>query len=86
MPYIPFEKRQVIESKLFEFLKDVGKLSPGELNYSITRIILDFLGDDPHYKDFATVIGVLENVKEELYRRKVAPYENKKIEDEGDVY
>jgi hypothetical protein len=31
------------------------------------------------------VIGALENCKMELYRRKIAPYEDIKIEENGDV-
>jgi len=30
--------------------------------------------------------GVLENVKQEMYRRLAAPYEDKKAEENGDVY
>jgi len=32
------------------------------------------------------VIGVLESVKMELYRRKIADYEDEKCEENGDVY
>ena len=32
------------------------------------------------------MVGVLECAKLELYRRMAAPYEDEKIEDNGDVY
>lgn len=32
------------------------------------------------------IIGALENSSSELYRRKIAPYEDKKIIENGDVY
>ena len=59
---------------------------PGALNFYITKIILSYLGFAPKYKDFNEVIGVLECVKLEMYRRAVVPYEDKKREENGDVY
>lgn len=41
-----------------------------------------------HEKTFTTmsqIIGVLESVKQEFYRRVVAPYEEEKIKENGDV-
>jgi hypothetical protein len=58
----------------------------GELNYCITNMCLKFLGSNPRYTDFNTVIGVLECAKLEMYRRAVAPYEDTKIIENGDVY
>lgn len=62
--------------------------TPGELNYAITKIILRylFLQGDPKYATFNDVIGVLGCIHSELYRRMVAPYENLKISENGDVY
>lgn len=59
----------------------------GELNFQITGLIqqfLDFHGQS--YGTFNTVVGALECAKLELYRRLVVPYENAKIQDNGDVY
>lgn len=58
----------------------------GELNYAVTQLILAFLGGNPHYEDYNTVLGVLEAVKLELYRRAIAPYEDWKMAENGDVY
>jgi hypothetical protein len=60
--------------------------TPGELNFAITQAIITYLGSDPHYKDFNEVIGVLECMKLELYRRMAAPYEDRKCAENGDVY
>jgi hypothetical protein len=38
------------------------------------------------YKSINDVIGVLECVKQEFYRRIAVPYEDKKIEQNGDIY
>lgn len=67
-----------------------GDWSPsnaGELNYAITRLILDYMDiSDANYHDYNEVVGVLESVKLEFYRRSVVPYEDKKIGENGDVY
>jgi len=39
-----------------------------------------------NYADYNEVMGVLECVKQELYRRLIVPYENKKKEENGDVF
>lgn len=45
-----------------------------------------FVGTANNYKDYNEVIGVLECVKQELYRRLIAPYEDKKKDENGDVF
>ena len=80
MPYIEQLRRQELES---------GEDTPanaGELNYLVTRLVLSFLGDQPHCADFNNAIGALECAKLELYRRMIAPYEDQKIAETGDVY
>ena len=82
MPYIEEKYRKEI---------DMGRIpdSPGELNYLITTSILDYLGGEGAvvvYSDYNEVIGVLECVKQELYRRMIAPYEDEKIKENNDVY
>ena len=58
---------------------------PGTLNYIITRLVHWWLGDNPNYERYNAAIGVLECAKLELYRRKVSPYEDEKIKENGDV-
>ena len=41
---------------------------------------------DSSYHAYNEIIGVLECVKQEFYRRMVAPYEDKKCEENGDVF
>jgi hypothetical protein len=81
VPYIGIEDRDYMA---------VGSppRTPGELNYSITLLLLEYLEADggPRYADYNEVIGVLECAKLELYRRMVAPYEDRKMKENGDVY
>jgi len=64
----------------------------GELNYALTRLIDEYLSRRSaaagrlRYADLNEAIGVLECAKLELYRRVVAPYEDVKIDECGDVY
>jgi len=57
----------------------------GELNYALTMLVKRFLGKAPNYQRFNDAIGALEGCKLELYRRTVAPYEDIKIRENGDV-
>ncbi len=88
MPYIKQEDRKKFEHILAEFfrLDHLYAISVGDMNYLITTIIDMKLGKNPHYSDFNAIIGVLECVKLELYRRRISKYEDKKWTENGDVY
>ena len=55
----------------------------GELNYIITRILKETY--PLRYFNLNRAVGVLECCKLEFYRRVAAPYEDTKIEQNGDV-
>lgn len=80
MPYLKKEDR--------EYLNKVKAGSPGELNYIMTEMALTLLFrfGEPNYAEYNAVIGALECCKLEMYRRMVAPYEDKKKKENGDVY
>ena len=77
IPYIKQERRYIASS---------APADVGELNYAITQLVLGYLPPSPRYADYNSVVGVLESAKLECYRRAVAPYENQKAFDNGDVY
>lgn len=84
MPYIKKENRPKILNKIKSLSMEID--NPGELNYTISKLIdLLMKRQGEKYDYYNAVIGVLECVKLELYRRKVAPYENKKIGENGDI-
>ena len=59
----------------------------GRFNYSISRMIDIILGQRGlNYANVNEIVGALECIKLELYRRIASPYEDKKIEENGDVY
>jgi len=86
MPYIKELDRRKFYSVLDEFYKiDSNTLSPGDLNYLLSSIIWFMFDQKISYTKANELIGVLECVKQEFYRRKVVPYENKKIEENKDI-
>ena len=87
MPYIKMEDRPKYENALNDLigiLKDqpVDRVD-GELNYLITRILKEVY--PLRYFNLNRSVGVLECCKLEFYRRVIAPYEERKIEENGDV-
>lgn len=79
MPYIPIQDRRMINS-------GSPPMKAGELNYKLTKDILEYLGTEPNYQRFNDVLGALECLKLELYRRVISPYEDQKIRENTDVY
>lgn len=87
MPYIKSGDRPIIDEKiqaLIEYLKSRPVESQdGDLNYTVTRIIHELYPQN--YFNYNRAVGVLSAIQLELYRRKVAPYEDLKIAENGDV-
>jgi hypothetical protein len=87
MPYIKTEKRKLYDNDI-ENIVSTLKEQPlmeqdGDLNYIVTSIIKRLYA--PRYFNYNRAIGVLESIKAEFYRRAVAPYEDLKIKENGDV-
>jgi len=91
MPYIKKENRPPYDPGIDSLIEKLSKADPdakkGEMNYVISRILKGVYGhkDNTRYTNINDAIGVLECVKLELYRRVAAPYEDVKIEENGDV-
>lgn len=83
MPYIEQNKRPLIDAAVDTLVLAIG--SPGELNYAITTLLLKIVGA-PSYQKYNDVIGVLECVKLELYRRVVSIFEDGKKDVNGDCF
>ena len=78
MPYIKQKDRP---------LATLAPITAGELNYAITKLLIAYVGSfAPSYQKLNDVIGALEGAKAEFIRRVVAPYEEQKIRENGDVY
>jgi hypothetical protein len=58
----------------------------GELNYVLTKVVHRHI--EAHGSNYAAInaaVGALECCKQEAYRRIAAPYEDRKILENGDV-
>ncbi len=87
MPYINQRYRKILDKvtyDLWDALMDIPvEDRPGCLTYVFYKTLIS-LGPK-RYNSFALSLGILEAIKQEYYRRIVAPYENEKIKNEGDV-
>ena len=81
MPYIAPDQRARVSAH--------GPSSVGELNYAITQLISRYtIRAQGHHSYIVLndVLGALEGAKLEFVRRVVAPYEDRKRKENGDVY
>lgn len=79
MPYIKKEQRE-------RLARGEKPQDAGELNFTITTLLLDYLSrKGVSYAHFNEIMGVLGCVTEEFYRRWAVPYEDQKIQENGDV-
>ena len=91
MPYINREDRGLIDDGVNGLRAGIDvarKVNPGHLNYAITKLIMDTYrvkDGELKYADYNEIIGVLECCKLEFYRAQVAPYEDQKRKENGDV-
>ena len=91
MPYISQEKRMLLAPPLASLAAGVfveeSKNQAGVLNYCISALLNEVLKTNGiSYRNINELIGVLECAKLELYRRVASPYEDEKIQSNGDVY
>lgn len=91
MPYIDEKKKKSLECYAAQIsnIIEIGEncASPGELNYSIIQICKGYINKKGlNYWAINDIIGALECVKQEFYRRVAVEYEKIKIEQNGDVF
>jgi hypothetical protein len=94
MPYIKEEDRTNLDDCINEMIRCIGDnkslddndflLTAGKINYSFSRIVAGIMGSTSYAK-IAIITGVLENIKQEFYRRIASPYEDLKIVQNGDI-
>jgi len=91
MPYISQGLRLVIDRQITALSDDIWNMAneetlAGILNYTVTELLNQtIMGNEPRYHKINTVLGILEAVKLELYRRLGGPYEDTAIVKNGDI-
>lgn len=96
MPYIEESGREKLDKSIDDLVKQINSklLFPddpkhlwnisGDINYCVSRILGQLMGQ-VSYSKIAIITGVLENIKQEFYRRIASPYEDQKIVQNGDI-
>lgn len=96
MPYINEEEREELDEAIEVMAKAIKDFKTaivnphnfahflGRINYCFSRV-LSLVMEDVSYSKIAMATGVLENIKQEFYRRVAEAYENKKISENGDI-
>jgi len=96
MPYIDEEERKELDFAIDIMVNNIldnknSLCNPndfsnflGRINYCFSRVIMGVM-KNISYKNIAMATGVLENIKQELYRRVAANYEDRKIVENGDI-
>lgn len=91
MPYVKQQHRNQLDPFINKLIAEIHKESlkeqwQGNLNYCLTKIVMGVVGKEINYSNINNLIGVIECVKQELYRRVASPYEDAKSKENGDVY
>jgi hypothetical protein len=96
MPYIKEEERLELDNTIELMIEAIRNNNTslnnphdfanylGRINYCFSRIVSGGRGS-VSYSKIAMATGVLENIKQELYRRIAASYEDSKIIENGDI-
>ena len=89
MPYIKQNRREILDPYVEIIVNTMKKIEAeaGDYNYLITRILASGfdLNSKPGYSKINTIVGVLDCIKLELYRRVAGNYEQEKTIENGDI-
>jgi len=84
MPYIADEGRESLDGEIDRLAESIN--SKGEMNYAITRLIHNYINKNGmRYDTLNDAVGILQCAQLELYRHVIGPYEDVKIELNGDI-
>lgn len=92
MPYIDPDRREVFDPQIDSLVEQLTHFGAnedpkvGEVNYVISKLLVKLLRKRGiSYTLANNLSGVLSCVDKEFYRRWVAPYEDEKIKENGDI-
>lgn len=91
MPYIRKEDRVWCDGYIDGLVEGIDGMDDneiewaGQLNYIVSKICWDLFDQFPSYAQGNKIMGVLVCAAQEFYRRKMVPYEEKKIKENGDL-
>lgn len=84
MPYIKQKDRPILQDVIDTL--DIFNMGVGDINFLVSSLLKKYIEiHGENYENYNSLVGVLECIKLELYRRKISPYEDVKMRDNGDV-
>lgn len=87
MPYIRAGARGRLDPAVDELADRLRDMDAGAQNYAVTRLLVAWVqARGVSYETLSDAVKVLETAKLEFYRRWLGPYEDRKIEENGDVF
>lgn len=87
MPYIQARDRRRLDPAIDELADRLQDMDAGAQNYVVTRLLVAWVrARGASYETLSDAVKVLETAKLEFYRRWLGPYEDRKIEENGDVF
>lgn len=94
MPYIKQDRRGKLDAPIFQTVNTLRRLGSsfsgaikGDVNYTITRIVLGAMQPDAgwNYQSLSDAVAALKDAATEIERRLLAPYEDGAKERNGDL-
>jgi hypothetical protein len=89
MPYIPQKDRTDYDPLLKVLFSRLSKLPEeklvGHLNYCFSVLAWNLYESKPSYSRANAIEGVFTAADKEFYRRQISPYEDDKIDENGDL-
>ena len=82
MPYVKQDRRPDLDM-VVKLMNDVEVVANGDLNYILFAYCKRHI--KPSYNNYKNFMGELNEAAEEIRRRILAPYEDSKIIENGDV-
>lgn len=85
MPYITQGKRAQTDTEIDALIAKLQKMGLGDAVYAVYRLLTKLYGNKDSFTVKAQALSVLQAVELEYYRKVIAPYEDKKIQENGEI-
>ena len=88
MPYTKQERRRPLEPAIHEITETLDAMDwqTGDLTFLFYALAKKVSDKKLSYDTLSRIRAALQDAHDEFYRRICVPYEDKKIEENGDVY
>lgn len=83
MPYIKSYVRKNLDPSINDLVEKINE--SGELCYVVYKLLIELTSNKYNFETMSKLLSEVECAKLEFYRRVIAPHEDLKIEDNGDI-